>query len=157
MTVKIPIKPHLKKFILFLMDEPKEPLEITEKQLLGRSIIKVLQETRSHRFDNVLDDYTARIQVILTDAMRKRSPKLHRLVYINTEIENSFREALIVWIKAQTKTGEPANESCKNFLSELKIDEREYSFDAAYKVWQRYNDVRKLQQAIIRRNRKLKI
>jgi hypothetical protein len=149
-TVKIPIKPHLKKFVLFVMDVDEEPIRVTEKQMLGRCIIKVLQETRSHRFDNVLYTYTARIQVVLTEDMRERSPNMKRLVYINTEIENYFRESLIMWVKAQTKGGSPANEACKSFLAEMKIDDSEYSFDAAYKVWQRYNDIKRKKRSSLR-------
>lgn len=142
MIQTIPIKPHLKKFVLYTM-EAIEPVMVTERDLLGRSIMKVLQETRKHTFDNVLDSYTDRIKIILTDDMRKRSPRLHRLLYMNTELEKHFRDALLIWIRAQRKMGSPVNEACKNFLATLKIDDQEYSYDAAYKVWQRFNDVKR--------------
>jgi hypothetical protein len=141
-TVKIPIKPHLKKYVLFTMD-CQEPIATDEKGMIGRCIINVLKEKREHRFDNVLEKYTDRIEVQLNADMRSRSPKLHRLLYINIELERLFREAIIIWVHAQKDAGMPANEACKNFLAKLKIEEREYSFDAAYKLWQRFNDIRK--------------
>jgi hypothetical protein len=134
----IPIEPYLKKFVLFVMDV-QEPIEVDEKGLLGRCIMKALQETRTHKFDRVLENYTERIQVILNSDMRERSPRPHRMIYMNVELEKAFKEALIVWIKAQKRAGEPASTAAKNFLQELKIDDAEYSYDAAYKVWQRHN------------------
>lgn len=138
MTVDIPIKPHLKKFVIFTM-EVSEPVVVKEKDLLGSAIMKALLETRQHKFDRLLDSYTSRIKVVLTHDMRERSPRLHRLLYMNTELENDFQTGLLLWVRAQRKMGYPANEACKNFLATLKIEEKEYSYDAAYKVWQRFN------------------
>jgi hypothetical protein len=139
MTTTIPIKPHLKKFLLFTM-QVSEPVVVTEKDLLGSAIMKVLQETRNHKFDNVLESYTERLKVVLTESMRKRSPRLHRLVYINTQLEKDFQTGLMLWIRAQRKMGYTAKDACKDFLATFKIDEPEYSYDAAYKAWQRFNE-----------------
>jgi hypothetical protein len=138
LSIKIPIKPHLKKFVLFMM-QCSEPIFLDEKEMLGRAIIKILQEKRAHKFDNRLETYTDRIEVVLNSDMRERSPRLNRIIHINVELEKNFREGLILWIKAYKKLGAPANEACKSFLAELKIEETEYSYDAAYKVWQRFN------------------
>jgi len=145
-TVRIPIKPHLKKFVLFVM-EVSEPVVVDEMGMLGRAIINVLKEKRAHKFDNLLEGYTARIEVVLSADMLERSPMLHRLIHINNEIDKQFREALLLWIRAQKKLGQPVNESCKNFLATLKIDEKEYSYDGAYKVWQRFNDIEKARRS----------
>ncbi len=142
--VSIPMKPHIKKFVLYALDK-REPIQVTERQFLGSAIMKALQEKRLHRFDRVLDLYTDSISVILNKEMRERSPKRAKLLFINVELDIHFASSLIFWVKAQMKMGSPANEACKNFLATLKIDETEYSYDAAYKVWQRYNE----------RNRKL--
>ncbi|HMG93213.1 MAG TPA: hypothetical protein VK589_24320 [Chryseolinea sp.] len=141
MTVDIPIKPHLKKFVIFTM-EAFEPVVLKEKDLLGSAIMKALQETRQHKFDRRLDQFTSRIKVVLTHDMRERSPRLHRLIYMNTELEREFQVGLLLWVRAQRKMGSPANEACKNFLATLKIDENEYSYDAAYKLWQRFNEIK---------------
>jgi hypothetical protein len=117
-----------------------EPVVITEHDLLGRTIIKVLQETRSRRHVYAKEDYTDRITVHLTQAMEKRSPALHRLLNVNVELDNAFQEALCLWIKGQGDAGLPANQACKNFLAQMRIDESEYTYDAAYKAWQRFNE-----------------
>lgn len=136
--ISIPIKPHIKKFVLFVM-EAQEPFIVRERDILGRAIIKAIQETRSRKFDRVLDKYTARIKVVLTKEMRERSPMIRRIIHMNTYLEMEFGDAIILWVKAQRKLGSPDSEACKDFLRTLKIDETEYSYDAAYKVWQRYN------------------
>jgi len=138
MTVDIPIKPHLKKFVLFQLDR-SEPLELSEKDLLGSAVMKILLEKRQHRFENIVESYTSRIKVKLNSDMRKRSPRLYRLIYANTELEREFKEALMLWIRAQRQLGYTAKDACINFLETMKIDEREYSWDAAYKAWQRFN------------------
>lgn len=137
--ISIPIKPHLKKFVLFVL-EAREPFAVRERDILGRAIIKAIQETRARKFERVLDKYTARIKVVLTKEMRERSPRLNRIIHMNATLEMEFGDAIVLWVKAQRKLGSPANEACKDFLRALKIDESEYSYDAAYKVWQRYND-----------------
>ena len=137
-TVKIPIKSHLKKFVLWALDVTAEPIQVTEIDFVGRAIMKVLQETRAHKFDNVLEDYTDRIEIQLTTRMQERNYRLHRLLHINNELDKAFREAIIIYVRAQRKAGEPANQACKNFLADLKIDEKEFSYDGAYKAWQRF-------------------
>lgn len=139
MTKHFPIKPHLKKFVLWMLELP-EPLKITERDMLGRAIIKVLQETRARRLDNAKELFTDRISVELTVDMARRSPYLHRLINVNVELDNQFAEALVVWVKAQRESGLPASTACKSFLAKLRIDESEYSFEAAWKVWLRFNE-----------------
>lgn len=136
--LSVPIKPHLKKFVLYVLDA-REPVIVRERDILGRAIIKAIQETRTRRFDRVLDQYTARIKVVLTKEMRERSPRLNRIIHMNTTIEQEFWDAIVLWVKAQRRMGSPADGACKDFLNTLKIDETEYSYDAAYKQWQRYN------------------
>lgn len=138
-TVKVPIKSHLKKFVLWALDAD-EPVQVTEIDFLGRSIMKVLQETRSHKFANVLEGYTERIEIQLTSRMQERNYRLHRLIHINTELDKAFRDAIILFVRAQNQAGEPSNSACKNFLELLNIDESEFSYDAAYKAWQRFNE-----------------
>lgn len=135
--INIPIKPHLKKFVLYMMNK-REPLILDEKRLLGRVITAVLQERRIHKFENVLSSYTDRIAVVLNSDMRERSPRLDRLLYMNVGLAKLFREALLVWVKAQKNINLPAKQACINFLAELNIDDGEYSYDAAYKTWQRH-------------------
>lgn len=133
----IPIKPHLKKFVIWMLGV-QEPVKVSERDMLGRCIIKVLQEKRTQR--NVRgqnEGASARIRVKLTQDMAKRSPYLHRLININVELDNEFHDAIILWVKSWREMGMPASTACKEFLRVLKIDENEYTYDAAYKVWQR--------------------
>lgn len=145
MIKTFPTKPHLKKFVLWMLELP-EPLKINERDMLGRNIIKVLQEKRSDKNDLVKRSatsgrelLTSRLSVVLTTAMERRSPSLHRIINVNYELDNEFQEALITWIRAQQELEIPTSTACKNFLARLKIDEKEYTYDAAYKVWQRHN------------------
>ena len=101
--------------------------------------MKILCENRQQKFDKALDLFTSRIAVELTHDMRERSPRLYRLVYANTELEREFKEALVMWIRAQKQLGYTAKDACISFLETLKITDREYSYDAAYKFWQRFN------------------
>lgn len=138
MTVDIPIKPHLKKFVLFQLDRP-EPLVVSENDMVGSAIMKILLEKRQHKFETTVERYTSRIKVILNHDMRERSPKLYRLIYANSELDREFKEALILWIRAQKQLGHTAKDACISFLATMKISEKEYSYDAAYKFWQRFN------------------
>ncbi len=100
--------------------------------------MKTLNEKRKHKFDNVLDEYTERIQLSLTDDMRKRSPSLRRLVHINVDLERVFKEHLYIWVEGQRNAGIPEYEACKNFLDHYRIQDNEYSYDAAERAWRRY-------------------
>lgn len=145
MVNSFPIKSHLKKYVLWMLELP-EPIQVTERDLLGKAIIKVLQENRGNRNarnQKSLSDMNKRISVILTKEMSERSPRLHRLVNVNVELDNDFHKSIILWIKAQKQCGMPASVACRAFLEVLKIDEGEYSYDAAWQVWKRYNKASK--------------
>lgn len=140
LSIKIPIKPHLKKFLLNGKKHRLEPLRATERSLLGICIMKTLMDNRKHKFDNVLKEYTQRIEIILTDDMNKRSPRLYKLVNINVELERVFKEHLYIWVAAQNEAGIPEYEACKNFIDHYKIQPNEYTYDAAERAWRRYKN-----------------
>lgn len=139
-TFTIPIKPHLKKFLLHGKRRQQEPLKVTERSTLGVCIMKILAEKRNWKFEKVLEDYTERITIIPGKEMLERSPRLHRLVYINVDLEKVFKECLYVWVAAQSKAGVPEYEACKNFIDHYSIRQNEYTYDAAERAWRRYKN-----------------
>jgi hypothetical protein len=52
-------------------------------------------------------------------------------------MDDTFKEHLLTWVEGQQTAGIPAHTACKMFLEFYDIDEKEYSLDAAYKLWQR--------------------
>lgn len=136
----IPIKPHLKKWYLKNFDL-EEPVKLEEDSLLGSHVVAILQDKRS-RTDpkNTLfgrDDITDKLDVILSSTMERRSPRIGKLIRINVFLHHLFQNSLIVWVKSQGNADLNAYTAVKNFLSFYAIDEKEYSLDGAYKLWQR--------------------
>jgi hypothetical protein len=143
-VVKIPIRPHLKKFVLKQLGA--DPIIATERDFLGNAIMAVLNDKRNHNQPQELYRMTERITVVLTKEMKERSPRLGRIVYVNTLLSKQFRDALVIWVQAQVHAQIPANQACKNFLEHYRIDENEYTYDGLYKIWQRHKDDRQKKQ-----------
>ena len=133
----IHIYPHVKKFIT--KNSRANPLKVDEYSTLGRLITLALRDTRaSFQYnDQYRNRLTDTITIILTDDQSKYGPTIGKLMRINIDMDRVFKEALIVWIRAQQQQGIPPYNSCKLFLQYYSIDESEYSLEAAYKYWQR--------------------
>jgi hypothetical protein len=138
---KIPVSAYLAKYMMrkFFQDN-KGPFKIEEDTLLGKQFMSIIIDARKK---DVLDkhiEHTYTIEVILSQDMMKRSPNAAKLVTINFFLDKVFKEDLIGWILSASFYGIRPYRSCKDFLAFYSIDENEYSHDAAYKLWQRWNN-----------------
>lgn len=140
---KVPILPHLKKFIMGqLYEGHAEPIKVEEDSPLGRSVMSILIDKRKVTGSSAVGfmdkEYTSTLRLQLSSQMMKRSPRINKLARLNLEFGEIFRQSLFVWVKAEKKNGVAAFPAVQNFLEEYGIEEAEYSKDAAYKAWQRY-------------------
>lgn len=131
----ISIKTHLKKFMLKHFDEA-EPFKLDSNTSIGKKLLSSVKEKRE--YENMNEQVTDTIQLKLSTRFAARAPRAKHLTYLNTLLEEMFRESLILWVYAQGEQGVNPNQSTKGFLRFYGIEEREYSYDAAYKIWQRF-------------------
>lgn len=133
----VPMFPHVRKFIAKTYG--KGTIKSEEYTALGKAVTLALRDKRaSHEHnDQYRDRLTATITIVLTKEQAELSPKLHKLIRINIDIDRIFKDHLITWINAQKSVHIPPYASCKMFLEHYNIDESEYSLDAAYRFYQR--------------------
>lgn len=89
---------------------------------------------------NINEQFTDTLQVVLSKRFNERGPRVKRLIYINSLLEEMFKDSLILWVYAKATEGVNPNRSTKDFLSFFNIDEGEYTSAAAYKLWQKYKE-----------------
>ena len=140
---KVPILPHLKKFVLYqLYDGQAEPIKVEEDSPLGRSVMSILidkrQVTTSSARSAYSKEYDSTLRLVLSHSMMERSPSIKKLARLNLEFDEIFRQAIFIWVRAQNQNGVGSYAAVQNFLEFYKIDESEYTKDAAYKAWQRF-------------------
>lgn len=156
-VINVPIKPHLKKFFLKTY-HLSEPVKVEEDSLLGNYVMSILLDKRavSGKLLNILDSQyngsgsdllSDTLQVTLSQSMMERSPRIGKLVRINLFLQHSFRQAVIIYIKACIASGVNAYTACKQFLKLYEFDESEYSLDGVHQIWKRY------QAAHVKKNR----
>lgn len=135
----IPVFPHVKKFILQKYNL-SNPIKTEEYNTFGKSITLALKDNRlrvDYNDSQYRDRLTESITIILTKEQSEFAPKLQKLIRINDAMNDAFKEHLLTWIEGQRAAGISAHHACKMFLDFYAIDEKEYSLDAAYKMWQR--------------------
>lgn len=139
-VLNVPIKPHLKKFLLKTTDLP-EPFRLDEHTSVGKNLIKALRDRQEAA--NLSERQTDVLAIELSSRAAKMSPGVSQLLYINSLLDEMFQESLILWIFAQSYAGVNPHNSCKSFLFFFNIDENEYTYDAAHKAWLRYRSSKK--------------
>lgn len=135
----IPVYPHVKKFILKKY-RLREPVITEEYSSFGKSVTLALKDNRlriDYNDSQFRDRLKKSLKVVLTKEQMEFGPRLQKLIRINHAMDDAFKEHLITWVQAQFASGVPAYAACKMFLEFYRIDEKEYSLDAAYKLWQR--------------------
>ncbi len=135
MTITLPTKPHLKKFILKVYGP--EPIKVREDSNMGRHIMSILIDKREAG-DNHNDQYTERLKISLSQDMSKRSPRIKKLLRLNFFIDNDFKESLYIWVFGQINAGINPYNATRNFCEHFNFDETEYTHDAAQRAWLRY-------------------
>lgn len=134
----IPVFPHVKKFI-----EKKYQatgvIKTEEYTTLGKMVTLALRDGRRWTEYNTIErkHLSDTITLHLTTEQLKLGPRTTKLLRINLDMDREFKSHLISWINAGSFVGIKPFNSCKNFLAYHRIDEKEYSLDAAYKYWQR--------------------
>lgn len=137
--LNVPIKPHLKKYLLKMTDLP-EPFRLDEHTSVGKNLIRALRDPWKTPLPspNMNDRLTEMLAIELSARAAHLRPKIGQLIQINSLLDEMFQEGLIGWIFAQSQVGVNPYNSCKSFLFFYAIDDNDYSYDAAYKTWTRY-------------------
>jgi hypothetical protein len=150
---KVPIRPYLKKFYL-KSHNLQEPVKVDEDSYLGKQVMSILQDKRSMNgkeantiteFDTVDLDHTLALE--LSAEMQKRSPKIGKLIRINTSLQHVFKAGVIVWIQASQRMGSTPYAACRDFLEFYNIDEGEYTADGVHQIWKRHLEDKELKRA----------
>lgn len=174
---RIPVPAYLKKyFVKQFFSGQHGPHKIEEDTLIGKHVMSLLLDARTRKLkhkhltrnkritrlpgesrgaqSSASNSTAARkdqvLEVILSEAMAKRSPNISKLIRLNTYLEDLFQSHLVTWIRSADFYGIPPYASSKDFLAYFAIDESEYSHDGAYRYWQRYKSD---QQIKIKMNR----
>ena len=136
-VVRIPIRPHLKKFILKHY-KMKEPVTVQLPSLLGQQVYSLLRDrTRPKRIN---DKFTDILTLELCDELARREVRLAKLILINHYFEKVFKSSMYLWTIAQDMEGRPAYHSIREFLRYFGITEKEYAFESAHRAWLRYKN-----------------
>lgn len=135
---RIPVFPHVKKFILKLYGNT-EPVKIHEYNSLGKLVTMALQDKRmrADQNDQQRDRVTDSITIVLNKEQSELGVRLGKLMRINTSVDTIFKEHLLTWIEAMKKNNIAPYTACRSYLHHYGIDDGEYSLDAAYKFYQR--------------------
>ncbi len=136
-VVRVPIRPHLKKFILkhYKMEEPV-PVQLPS--LLGQQVFSLLRDrTRAKRIN---DKYTEVLTLVFCKEISRREVRLAKIILINHYFEKIFKSSMYLWTIAQDMEGRPAYHGIKDFLRYFGITEKEYSFESAHRAWLRYKN-----------------
>lgn len=138
----VPVFPHVKKFIIRKYRAPSsgsETVKTEEYSTLGKLVTLALRDGRQWTEYNTIHrkQLTDSITLHLTNEQLKLGPRISKLLRINVDVDREFKSHLVSWIQAGTAFGIAPFTTCKSFLAYYRIDEKEYSLDAAYKYWQR--------------------
>jgi hypothetical protein len=138
----IQVFPHVKKFILRKF-KLSNPIKSEEYSTFGKSITLALKDNRlriEYNDSQYRNRLTETLTIVLTKEQSEFTPRIQKLMRINTAMDIAFKEHLLTWVDGQHEAGIPIHTACKMFLQFYDIDEKEYSLDAAYKHCQRKKD-----------------
>ena len=136
----IPVFPHVKKFILKKYRLGTRAIRTEESNSFGKAITLALKDNRmrvQYQDSQYRSRLTESLTLILTKEQSEFGPRAYKLIRINQAMDDAFKEHLLTWVGAQQEAGIPAYAACKMFLQFYDIDEKEYTLDAAYRLWQR--------------------
>lgn len=136
-VVRVPIAPHLKKFIL-KQYKYEEPVPVQLKTLLGQQVYSLLRDKTRQKTN--YDKYTEELQLELSDMLSDFEYRLSKVVLLNVYFEKIFKSTMYTWILAQDMEGRPPYHGVRSFLKFYNITEEEYSSESAYRAWLRYKN-----------------
>jgi len=138
---RVPVLPYVKKYLIkkfFAGDQG--PHKIEEDTLIGKQFMSVIIDARKKDVIDRHIEFSETLEVVLSQDMLLRSPKVAKLITINYFLDKVFKEELIAWILSAQHYGIRPFPASKDFLEYYGIEECEYSHDAAYKIWTRWKN-----------------
>lgn len=135
---KILVFPHVQKFMLRTYPHKRGVFMVSEANSLGKLVtMAITKYQRQSTNDKERDRKMVPVILRLTSDQLNSRPRLWKLYRLNLDVDDVFKEHLLVWIASHAALGASARSACINFLEHYKIDETEYALGSAYKHWQR--------------------
>ncbi len=138
---QLPIKPHIKKFIIHHSSKYLNYDYDVEKNLLELKqripFLKITNTVHPREYFQKISDGTY-INVMMENAND------HNLYALNRQLEKDFQHQMFVFLNTSKCIYDSiglqfcAMDSIRNFLDSHDIQEEEYNIGTAYKLWQRY-------------------
>lgn len=139
MEIAINIKPHLKKFLLKYFNHP-EPIPILSNNVHAKVFIAVamVHPDVTQNFKN--KEYSESLSFKLNYDLIRYRPKPTQLHKVNIYFDKLFKEIMYQWAISAQCSDNFASGGIRNFLKYYNIREDEYSWDVAWRAWQRYKN-----------------
>lgn len=138
-TVKIPVRPHLKKFALKYYGKDSEIITANKHTTLGIAVESILRNRYEVSITKI-DTYSDHLTLELNQDSSNLELRIRRLAYLNYILDKEFKKAMELFVIAQMMNFIPALTAVKNFLKYYQITESEYGSDSAYRQWLRMHN-----------------
>ncbi len=92
---------------------------LDEHTSLGKNLLRALRDRQE--FPNLSESQTETLAIELSSRATRMSPGIRQLLYINSLLDEMFKEGLILRIFAQSYAGVNPHNSCKSFLFFLAL------------------------------------
>ena len=138
-TVKIPVRPHLKKFAVKYYDADNEIITANKHTTLGIAVESILRN-RYQVNTTKIEHYSDHLTLELNQDSSNLELRIRRLAYLNYILEKEFKKAMFIFVSAHVINFIPALTAIKNFLKFYQIAESEYGSDSAYRQWLRMSN-----------------
>lgn len=138
-TIKIPVKPHLKKFAVKHYDANNEIIIANKHTTLGIAIESILRNRYQVSITKI-ETYSDHLTLELNQDSSNLELRIRRLAYLNYILDKEFKKIMFVWVTAHVQNFIPAHTAVKSFLKFYQISESEYGSDSAYRQWLRMSN-----------------
>jgi hypothetical protein len=129
----VPVPLHLLRFAeKEYFEGMKPPYKVTERSLLGKHIMFLLNDRRSFELDEQALSFEEYIEISLSEELAKCRPSLIKLSRLNRYLDEAFKQSLLLWVKAQTSAGLSKTQSLIMFLDHYSIPEPYEKFFVFY-------------------------
>ena len=142
-TIKLPIKPALKKYIMKTYDYDPEsgPFYVRKHDLIGialYSLVSLHKKLEPAQFnENVLTEI---IELELCQDIATIGFLVKDAVRLNHILDKEFKATMHLFIQAHITNSIPALTGVANFLEFYDVEEAEYSSQSAYRQWLRMSN-----------------
>ncbi len=133
----IPVKPHLKKYLISRFNVKEEPIFVSKRTKIGKFIIKSFSEQANNRFRNITD-ITDSINIIF-DERNDLTFSEGNVFDFNILIEEIYRRELGMFVSVHFLFAEypERKQTIINFNDKMGITEDEMPLDTLIKHLQR--------------------